>query len=135
MSDPFIDAYSALDARMKIVDVITNNLANANTTGFKRDFRLHSSECEPASMSERKSISPPATSSRPAMTWTSRSMVRASLPSRHPAASATRATAASVSMKTVSWSRKTVCRFSTARFDDQVGHGKVSIQDGGAVTM
>jgi flagellar basal-body rod protein FlgF len=38
MSDPFIDAYSALDARMKIVDVITNNLANANTTGFKRDF-------------------------------------------------------------------------------------------------
>src|SRR5437667_3559216 len=38
MSDSFIDAYSALDARMKIVDVITNNLANANTTGFKRDF-------------------------------------------------------------------------------------------------
>ncbi len=38
MSDPFIDAYSALEARMKIVDVITNNLANANTTGFKRDF-------------------------------------------------------------------------------------------------
>ena len=38
MSDLFIDAYSALDARMKIVDVITNNLANANTTGFKRDF-------------------------------------------------------------------------------------------------
>ena len=37
-SDPFIDAYSALDARMKIVDVISNNLANANTTGFKRDF-------------------------------------------------------------------------------------------------
>lgn len=38
MSDAFIDAYSALEARMKIVDVITNNLANANTTGFKRDF-------------------------------------------------------------------------------------------------
>jgi flagellar basal-body rod protein FlgF len=38
MSDPFIEAYSALEARMKIVDVITNNLANANTTGFKRDF-------------------------------------------------------------------------------------------------
>src|SRR3954464_15939656 len=38
MSDSFIDAYSALDARMKIVDVITNNLANANTVGFKRDF-------------------------------------------------------------------------------------------------
>jgi flagellar basal-body rod protein FlgF len=38
MSDSFIDAYSALDARMKMVDVITNNLANANTTGFKRDF-------------------------------------------------------------------------------------------------
>jgi len=38
MSDAFIDAYSALDARLKIVDVITNNLANANTVGFKRDF-------------------------------------------------------------------------------------------------
>jgi len=38
MSDSFINAYSALDARMKIVDVITNNLANANTTGYKRDF-------------------------------------------------------------------------------------------------
>jgi flagellar basal-body rod protein FlgG len=34
----FIDTYSALDARMKVVDVIANNLANANTTGFKRDF-------------------------------------------------------------------------------------------------
>ena len=38
MNDPVIDTYSALEARMKIVDVITNNLANANTTGFKRDF-------------------------------------------------------------------------------------------------
>ena len=38
MADPIIDAYSALEARMKVVDVITNNLANANTTGFKRDF-------------------------------------------------------------------------------------------------
>src|SRR5258705_2325342 len=38
MSDSFIEAYSALDARMKIVDVITNNLANASTIGFKRDF-------------------------------------------------------------------------------------------------
>ena len=31
-------AYSALDARMKIVDIVTNNLANSQTTGFKRDF-------------------------------------------------------------------------------------------------
>jgi len=38
MSDAFSAAYSALDARMKIVDVIANNLANAETTGFKRDF-------------------------------------------------------------------------------------------------
>jgi flagellar basal-body rod protein FlgF len=38
MNDPVVDTYSALEARMKIVDVITNNLANANTTGFKRDF-------------------------------------------------------------------------------------------------
>lgn len=38
MSDSFVSAYSAIQARMKIVDVITNNLANANTTGFKRDF-------------------------------------------------------------------------------------------------
>ena len=38
MSDPFVQAYSALEARMKMVDVITNNLANSQTTGFKRDF-------------------------------------------------------------------------------------------------
>ena len=38
MADTFIDTYSALDARMKLVDAIANNLANANTTGFKRDF-------------------------------------------------------------------------------------------------
>lgn len=38
MSDSFTMAYSALEARMKIVDVIANNLANANTVGFKRDF-------------------------------------------------------------------------------------------------
>jgi flagellar basal-body rod protein FlgG len=38
MSDAFFEAYSALEARMKIVDVITNNLANAQTIGFKRDF-------------------------------------------------------------------------------------------------
>src|SRR5207244_6719732 len=38
MNDPVIHTYSAVEARMKIVDVITNNLANANTTGFKRDF-------------------------------------------------------------------------------------------------
>jgi flagellar basal-body rod protein FlgG len=38
MADALIDTYSALEARMKVVDVITNNLANANTTGFKRDF-------------------------------------------------------------------------------------------------
>jgi flagellar basal-body rod protein FlgF len=38
MSDSFDSTYSAIDARMKIVDVISNNLANANTTGFKRDF-------------------------------------------------------------------------------------------------
>ncbi len=38
MSDAFMAAYSALDARMKIVETIANNLANAGTTGFKRDF-------------------------------------------------------------------------------------------------
>jgi flagellar basal-body rod protein FlgG len=38
MNTGFVDTYSALDARMKIVDVIANNLANANTAGFKRDF-------------------------------------------------------------------------------------------------
>ena len=38
MTDAFIDTYSGLEARMKIVDAITNNLANANTAGFKRDF-------------------------------------------------------------------------------------------------
>ena len=38
MSDSFTAAYSALQARMKMVDVIANNLANAETTGFKRDY-------------------------------------------------------------------------------------------------
>jgi len=38
MSSSFIDTYTAMDARLKLVDVIANNLANANTTGFKRDF-------------------------------------------------------------------------------------------------
>ena len=38
MSDLFLDAFSALEARMKMVDIVTNNLANANTVGFKRDF-------------------------------------------------------------------------------------------------
>ena len=38
MSDQFIDTYSALEARLKIIDVIANNLANANTIGYKRDF-------------------------------------------------------------------------------------------------
>ena len=45
MADTFIDTYSALDARMKLVDAIANNLANANTTGFKRDFgRIYQGE-------------------------------------------------------------------------------------------
>jgi flagellar basal-body rod protein FlgF len=46
MSDAFSAAYSALEARMKIVDVIANNLANTNTVGFKRDFGriLHAQE-------------------------------------------------------------------------------------------
>jgi flagellar basal-body rod protein FlgG len=38
MSDAFIDTYTALEARLKVIDVIANNLANANTDGFKRDF-------------------------------------------------------------------------------------------------
>jgi|RhiMetdeSRZDD1v2_1073273.scaffolds.fasta_scaffold1044005_2 flagellar basal-body rod protein FlgF len=38
MSDLFLDAFSAIESRMKVVDVIANNLANANTVGFKRDF-------------------------------------------------------------------------------------------------
>jgi flagellar basal-body rod protein FlgF len=38
MSDAFSDSYFALDARMKMLDIIANNLANAETTGFKRDF-------------------------------------------------------------------------------------------------
>ena len=36
--DAYVTAYSALDARMKLVEVVANNLANAQTTGFKRDF-------------------------------------------------------------------------------------------------
>jgi len=38
MSDAFLDAYSGLDTRMKMIEIVTNNLANAQTTGFKRDF-------------------------------------------------------------------------------------------------
>ena len=38
MSDAIFTAYEALDARMKMVDIIANNLANVQTTGFKRDF-------------------------------------------------------------------------------------------------
>jgi flagellar basal-body rod protein FlgG len=36
--DGFFEAYSALEARMKIVDIIASNLANVQTSGFKRDF-------------------------------------------------------------------------------------------------
>ena len=38
MSDAIFAAYEALEARMKMVDIIANNLANVQTTGFKRDF-------------------------------------------------------------------------------------------------
>lgn len=38
MSDAIFSAYEALDARMRLVDIIANNLANVQTTGFKRDF-------------------------------------------------------------------------------------------------
>ena len=38
MSDAFTDAFVGLDSRMKIIEIVTNNLANAQTTGFKRDF-------------------------------------------------------------------------------------------------
>ena len=38
MSDAIFIAYEALEARMKMVDIIANNLANVQTTGFKRDF-------------------------------------------------------------------------------------------------
>jgi flagellar basal-body rod protein FlgF len=36
--DGFVNAYSALDARIKVLDIVANNLANSQTTGFKRDF-------------------------------------------------------------------------------------------------
>jgi flagellar basal-body rod protein FlgF len=36
--DVLSTGYSALDSQMKVVDAITNNLANAQTTGFKREF-------------------------------------------------------------------------------------------------
>ena len=35
MSDAFTDAYVGLDSRMKMIEIVTNNLANAQTTGFK----------------------------------------------------------------------------------------------------
>jgi flagellar basal-body rod protein FlgG len=36
--DGFVNAYAALDARVKMVDIVANNLANIQTAGFKRDF-------------------------------------------------------------------------------------------------
>src|SRR5262245_50423118 len=36
--DAIFTGYNAMDVQMKIVDAITNNLANAQTTGFKREF-------------------------------------------------------------------------------------------------
>lgn len=38
MSDALFSAYQALEARMHIVDIVANNLANAQTSGFKKDF-------------------------------------------------------------------------------------------------
>jgi flagellar basal-body rod protein FlgG len=38
MSDAYINVYTALETRMRMVDITTNNLANANTIGYKRDF-------------------------------------------------------------------------------------------------
>ncbi len=38
MNDAVFSAYQALEARMKMVDIIANNMANVQTSGFKRDF-------------------------------------------------------------------------------------------------
>ena len=38
MSDAIFAGYEGLESRMRIVDIIANNLANVQTTGFKRDF-------------------------------------------------------------------------------------------------
>jgi flagellar basal body rod protein FlgG len=38
MSDALFSAYQALEARTHIVDIVANNLANAQTSGFKKDF-------------------------------------------------------------------------------------------------
>jgi flagellar basal body rod protein FlgG len=38
--DGYFNAYAALDARIKILDLVANNLANAQTAGFTRDFGL-----------------------------------------------------------------------------------------------
>ena len=38
MNDALFSAYQALEARMKMVDIIANNMANVQTSGFKRDF-------------------------------------------------------------------------------------------------
>ncbi len=38
MSDALFSAYQALETRMQIVDIVANNLANVQTSGFKKDF-------------------------------------------------------------------------------------------------
>jgi len=45
MSDAFTAGYIGMDSRMKLIEIVTNNLANLQTTGFKTDFgRLLESE-------------------------------------------------------------------------------------------
>jgi flagellar basal body rod protein FlgG len=38
MSDAITEGYTALESRMRQLEVVANNLANARTPGFKRDF-------------------------------------------------------------------------------------------------
>ena len=38
MSDAYTPGYLGLDSRIRLIEIITNNLANAQTTGFKEEF-------------------------------------------------------------------------------------------------
>jgi flagellar basal-body rod protein FlgG len=45
MSDAFTAGYIGMDSRTRLIEIVTNNLANMQTTGFKADFgRLMESE-------------------------------------------------------------------------------------------
>lgn len=57
MSDSFLTTYSGLEARLRAVEVITNNLANSQTDGFKREFAAFVERDETVQLESRADLS------------------------------------------------------------------------------